>query len=76
MKHILEYLERTTAQKPDKTAVIDGERSVFCGWKKGQFTWQNLIINYELFLEYREEILIMRECLMLIRNLTKNEMTI
>lgn len=56
--------------------VIDGERSVFCGWKKGQFTWQNLIINYELFLEYREEILIMRECLMLIRNLTKNEMTI
>ena len=26
--------------------VIDGERSVFCGWKKGQFTWQNLIINY------------------------------
>ena len=40
------------------------------------FTWQNLIINYELFLEYREEILIMRECLMLIRNLTKNEMTI
>lgn len=28
MKHILEYLERTTAQKPDKTAVIDGERSI------------------------------------------------
>ena len=37
---------------------------------------ENLIINYELFLEYREEILIMRECLMLIKNLTKNEMTI
>ena len=37
------------------------------GWKKGQFTWQNLIINYELFLEHREEILIMKECLTLIK---------
>ena len=46
------------------------------GWKKGQFTWQNLIINYELFLRHREEILIMREDLMLIKNLTENEMTI
>lgn len=44
--------------------------------RKGNLHGQNLIINYELFLEYREEILIMRECLMLIRNLTKNEMTI
>jgi hypothetical protein len=46
------------------------------GWKKKQYSKQNLIINYELFLEYREKILIMRECLMLIKNLTKNEMTI
>lgn len=46
------------------------------GWKKEQYLKQNLIINYELFLEYREKILIMRECLMLIKNLTKNEMTI
>ena len=46
------------------------------GWKKKQYSKQNLIINYELFLEYREKFLIMRECLMLIKNLTKNEMTI
>ena len=46
------------------------------GWKKKQYSKQNLIINYELFLEYREKILIMRECLMLIKNLTKNAMTI
>ncbi len=46
------------------------------GWKKGQFPWQNLIINYELFLRHREEILIMKECLVLIKNLTENEMTI
>ena len=46
------------------------------GWKKKQYSKQNLIINYELFLEYREKILIMRECLMLIKNLTKNVMTI
>ena len=46
------------------------------GWKKEQYLKQNLIINYELFLEYREKILIMRECLKLIKNLTATEMTI
>ena len=47
-----------------------------CGWKKKQYSKQNLIINYEQFLEYREKILIMRECLKLIKNLTATEMTI
>ena len=46
------------------------------GWKKEQYLKQNLIINYELFLEYREKILIMRECLKLIKNLTATETTI
>ena len=46
------------------------------GWKKEQYLKQNLIINYELFLRHREETLIMKECLMLIKNLTENKMTI
>jgi hypothetical protein len=37
------------------------------GWKKEQYSKQNLIINYELFLEHRKEIFIMKECLMLIK---------
>ena len=45
-------------------------------WKNEQYSKQSLIINYELFLEHREEILIMKESLVLIKNLTENEMTI
>lgn len=50
--------------------------SIYLGWKKEQYLKQNLIINYELFLRHREETLIMKECLMLIKNLTENKMTI
>lgn len=60
LKSCVRYVSIFSLYKSKKIAisqppVIDGERSVFCGWKKGQFTWQNLIINYELFLEYREK---------------------
>lgn len=73
--------DRITQFEPQKTKQKQRAALIKCnpvqiGWKKEQYSKQNLIINYELFLEYREKILIMRECLKLIKNLTATEMTI